>query len=282
MQIPNNLLRIIFMLSTIVAVTDCCSSRILFLREQTFNIIQQHKMQQYQQQQQQGNDHHQQVNEKYEQHVHSGTALSSENIFNKNHTNVNSDDDESPSGDEQSANDGLGKETSAHLDRPPPISKDDAVQPTKGSSDTSVLPTTKENIREKPAYGIFDLYYNIMRDVLSIPCTGQILTEFCLNGGRCFSYPIGNHTFPSCECADGYEGERCEWKTVNGVVVATSTLDSDQPKIRTARVIFSFPMLIFLTITYLFFGMAIVFKCQSPLRYKTAPHSSRAAGLLCT
>ncbi|XP_061390890.1 protein gurken [Musca vetustissima] len=277
MQIPNNLLRIIFMLSTIVAVTDCCSSRILFLREQTFNIIQQHKMQQHPQQ---NNDHHQPVNEKYEQHVYSGSAATAEKIFNKNHTNVNSDD-ESTSGDEQSANDGSGTETASHLDRPPPIINDNATgQTRKNSSDNAETITDPTVTREKSGFDYWDMYYSIMSNVLSIPCTGEFLTEFCLNGGRCFSYPIGNHSFFSCECADGYVGERCESK--NGVFVATSALDSNQPKILTARVVFSFPMLIFLTVTYLFFGMAIVFKCQSPLRYKYAPNNSRAAGLLCT
>ncbi|XP_058981254.1 protein gurken isoform X2 [Musca domestica] len=260
---------------------DCCSSRILFLREQTFNIIQQHKMQQYQQQ---GNDQQQPANEKYEQHVYGGSAVSGEKVFNKNHTTINSDD-ESTSGDEQSTNDGSGTETSAHIDRPPPIfdvNSDQTLKAPPVHGEVITDESAREKIGEKSGYPVLDFYYSIMSHVLSIPCTGQFLTEFCLNGGRCFSYPIGNHSFFSCECADGYVGERCESKHVNGVYGAASTLDSSQPKILTARVVFSFPMLIFLTVTYLFFGMVIVFKCQSPLRYKTAPHTSRAAGLLCT
>uniref|UniRef100_W8B0T3 Protein gurken n=1 Tax=Ceratitis capitata TaxID=7213 RepID=W8B0T3_CERCA len=44
MQISENLLRVIFMLSTIVAVTDCCSSRLLLLKEHTLQIVQQHRL----------------------------------------------------------------------------------------------------------------------------------------------------------------------------------------------------------------------------------------------
>lgn len=61
-----------------------------------------------------------------------------------------------------------------------------------------------------------DVYYTIMKDVLSFACTGQFLTDFCLNKGRCFRYPVGNQSFFSCECADGYVGERCESKSVRG------------------------------------------------------------------
>ncbi|XP_075149120.1 gurken [Haematobia irritans] len=279
MQIPKNLLRIIFMLSTIVAVTDCCSSRILFLKEQTFNIIQQHKMQQYQQ----SDDHPKPMSEKFEQHVFNSNTGSSDKIFTKNHTNVNVDD-ESSSGDEQTNADGSSTgENSAHLDRPPPavgIFNEESQQ--NPSEQFITDPAVREQLSDNKGYQLFDIYYTIMRDVLSFSCTGQFLTEFCLNGGRCFRYPVGNHSFFSCECADGYVGERCESKSVNGVFVPTSTLDIKQPKILTARVVFSFPMLIFLTVTYLFFGMAIVFKCQPPYRNKNSPHTSRAAGLLFT
>ncbi|XP_013101035.1 protein gurken [Stomoxys calcitrans] len=279
MQIPKNLLRVIFMLSTIVAVTDCCSSRILFLKEQTFNVIQQHKMQQYQ-----SDDQHQPMNEKFEQHVYNSNTGSSDKIFNKNHTNVNVDD-ESPSGDEQTNADGLSTaENSAHLDRPPPAGDGYADMPFEEPQSPSQFiadPAVREQLGDNKGYQLFDIYYTIMRDVLSFACTGQFLTEFCLNGGRCFRYPVGNHSFFSCECADGYVGERCESKSVNGVIVPTPGLDAKPPKILTARVVFSFPMLIFLSVTYLFFGMAIVFKCQPSFRHKNAPtHTSRAAGLL--
>lgn len=65
-------------------------------------------------------------------------------------------------------------------------------------------------------YTYNDVYYTIMKDVLSFACTGHFLTDFCLNQGRCFRYPVGNQSFFSCECADGYVGERCESKSVRG------------------------------------------------------------------
>ncbi|XP_065357126.1 protein gurken [Calliphora vicina] len=281
MQISKNLLRVIFMLSTIVAVTDCCSSRILFLKEQTFNIIQQHKMQQYQQY-----NGHQPTNEKYEQHVHGGHMGSEQINNNKHHTNINTDDE--TASEDQTA-EASGK------DRPPPQEKGggggdgaDALEPFgdfgKQISDLLLTDIAKQTKKpnENPGYQLIDIYQSIMDNVLSFACTGQFLTDFCLNGGRCFRVPMGNQSLFSCECADGYVGERCESKSVNGVFVPSSALDNRKPKILTARIVFSFPMLIFLTVIYLFFGMVIVFKCQPPFRAKYTPQSRRAAGLLFT
>ncbi|KNC29771.1 Protein gurken [Lucilia cuprina] len=285
MQISKNLLRVIFMLSTIVAVTDCCSSRILFLKEQTFNIIQQHKMQQYQQY----DDGRQPLNEKYEQHVYSNNGAGELINNNKHHININTDDE--TTSEDQTA-EASGK------DRPPPQSKGggrglEDIKPFgdlgKQISELLLADVAKQNKKhpvENPGYQLIDFYQSIMDNVLSFACTGQFLTDFCLNGGRCFRVPMGNQSLFSCECADGYVGERCESKSVNGVFVPSSALDQRKPKILTARVVFSFPMLIFLTVIYLFFGMLIVFKCQPPFRAKYTPQtsssSSRAAGLLFT
>lgn len=189
-------------------IADCCSSRIFLLKEQTFNIIQQHKLQQYQQ----NDDHHQPANEKFEQHVYNGSTGSSDKVFNRNRTDSNVDD-ESSSGDEQSNVDGSSSENSAHLDRPPPANGASyTTNVPHNPSDHITDPIVREQLGENKGYQLFDIYYSIMNDVLSFPCTGEFLTKFCLNGGRCFRYPVGNHSLFSCECADGYVGERCESK----------------------------------------------------------------------
>ncbi|KAM7351780.1 gurken [Cochliomyia hominivorax] len=283
MQISKNLLRVIFMLSTIVTVTDCCSSRILFLKEQTFNIIQQHKMQQYQQYN--GNEP---SNERYEQHVLGFNGGSDHNgNNNKHHININIDD-------EIASEDLLAESTGK--DRPPPQEKGGGagggigdIKPFgdfgKHLSELILADAARQNKKHNehnPGIQLLDIYESIMENVLSFACTGQFLTDFCLNGGRCFRVPLGNQSLFSCECADGYVGERCESKSVNGVFVPSSALDNRKPKILTARIVFSFPMLIFLTVIYLIFGMLIVFKCQPPFRAKYTPQTSRAAGLLFT
>ncbi|TMW48554.1 hypothetical protein DOY81_006366, partial [Sarcophaga bullata] len=259
----------------------CCSSRILFLKEQTFNIIQQHKMQQFQQYN--NNNEADATNEqKFEQQQQYSDVYAAEHQIS-----LNRDEDQiaevqvkdRPPPLESDGGGGGGAPTIAFPDFGKQLSElflTDAAAAATGKQQTKKL-------NDNPGYQLIDIYQSIMDNVLSFACTGQFLTDFCLNGGRCFRVPMGNQSLFSCECADGYVGERCESKSVNGVFVPTSALDNRKPKILTARIVFSFPMLIFLTIVYLFFGMAIVFKCQPPFRAKYPTQApSRAAGLLFT
>lgn len=52
-------------------------------------------------------------------------------------------------------------------------------------------------------------------NALVIPCIEQYEAEFCLNGGRCFNVTVASFSIPSCECATGFMGERCEQKYLN-------------------------------------------------------------------
>ncbi|CAO1381744.1 unnamed protein product [Diamesa serratosioi] len=51
-------------------------------------------------------------------------------------------------------------------------------------------------------------------------CLGLHEEVFCLNGGKCFNYTMLNDPaavlFLSCECAEGFIGERCESKYWEG------------------------------------------------------------------
>ena len=121
-------------------------------------------------------------------------------------------------------------------DRPPPL-ESDVIGGGGGSVAPSIFPDfgkqlselfltdaaaanarkqQTKKLNENPGYQLMDIYQSIMDNVLSFACTGQFLTDFCLNGGRCFRVPMGNQSLFSCECADGYVGERCESKSVNG------------------------------------------------------------------
>lgn len=44
--------------------------------------------------------------------------------------------------------------------------------------------------------------------------------NYCLNGGKCYNFTIANSTMPTCECADGFMGERCESKYLDGTYLS--------------------------------------------------------------
>ncbi|XP_058064255.1 protein spitz-like [Anopheles bellator] len=51
-------------------------------------------------------------------------------------------------------------------------------------------------------------------------CSPLFEENYCLNGGQCYNFTIANSTMPTCECADGYMGERCESKYLDGTYLS--------------------------------------------------------------
>lgn len=47
-------------------------------------------------------------------------------------------------------------------------------------------------------------------------CPPTYATWYCLNGATCFTVKIGESLLYNCECADGYMGQRCEFKDLDG------------------------------------------------------------------
>ncbi|XP_076365864.1 protein spitz-like [Tachypleus tridentatus] len=47
-------------------------------------------------------------------------------------------------------------------------------------------------------------------------CPEAYAKWYCLNGATCFSVKIGESILYNCECADGYMGQRCEFKDLDG------------------------------------------------------------------
>ncbi|XP_064458488.1 protein spitz-like isoform X2 [Ornithodoros turicata] len=47
-------------------------------------------------------------------------------------------------------------------------------------------------------------------------CPEAYAKWYCLNGATCFSIKIGESILYNCECADGYMGQRCEFKDLDG------------------------------------------------------------------
>lgn len=333
------------MLSTIVAVTDCCSSRLLLLKEHTLQIVQQHRLhhsqsddydyehegyEQLQQQQREQRQQQQQQQQKISQYVditksdidfiknykdeHTRSTNEDENEENSTETeilrgamqlgNFGSDSFESLLGifdaaafDTTSTTTTTTRMTTASISstfRPsttPPTTAAttvtqqssraegavsitqrerafevvDVSQSTDSSSTTMTIPTTA-TIASSVDGDVESVMNDLktVRDLLSLPCSGQFNTEFCLNRGRCFRYPIGNDTIHSCICADGYIGERCESKSMNGSFIPSIAGAGKKQKILMARIVFSFPMLVALSVIYIIVGAAIVFKRSVP------------------
>ncbi|XP_053662385.1 protein gurken-like [Anopheles marshallii] len=51
-------------------------------------------------------------------------------------------------------------------------------------------------------------------------CSQLFEENYCLNGGKCYNFTIANSTMPTCECADGFMGERCESKYLDGTYLS--------------------------------------------------------------
>lgn len=51
------------------------------------------------------------------------------------------------------------------------------------------------------------------------PCPEAYAKWYCLNGAQCFSVKIGESVLYNCECADGYMGQRCEFKDLDGTYI---------------------------------------------------------------
>lgn len=47
-------------------------------------------------------------------------------------------------------------------------------------------------------------------------CPEAYAKWYCLNGATCFFVRIGESILYNCECADGYMGQRCEFKDLEG------------------------------------------------------------------
>ncbi|CAL4062324.1 unnamed protein product, partial [Meganyctiphanes norvegica] len=51
---------------------------------------------------------------------------------------------------------------------------------------------------------------------LTYACPPAYAAWYCLNGATCFTVKIGDSILYNCECADGFMGQRCEFKDLDG------------------------------------------------------------------
>ncbi|XP_050072255.1 protein gurken-like [Anopheles maculipalpis] len=102
----------------------------------------------------------------------------------------------------------------------------DAGGPGRGISSTSTgNPANKANGggRDDPAPGGSGVRVGNAKDQLLMrmgKCSQLFEENYCLNGGKCYNFTIANSTMPTCECADGFMGERCESKYLDGTYLS--------------------------------------------------------------
>ncbi|EDX04250.1 GD22401 [Drosophila simulans] len=271
MQIPfTRIFKVIFVLSTIVAVTDCCSSRILLLREHTLKIVQH-----------QHSHMHEHAHELQQQIQETAVELlnrlelqrkkleaSAQEEADQLHpdTDPNPDSgDQLPNADDSIAADpeqdgvNLGSSTDTWLgsESSTPITDSETVttpetvthtgEPPPDPSSSSTPDSTTPNPNDKET------------EIQMLPCSEAYNTSFCLNGGHCFQHPMVNNTvFHSCLCVNDYDGERCAYKSWNGDYIYSPP--TAQRKVRMAHIVFSFPVLLMLSSLYVLFAAVFMLR----------------------
>ncbi|XP_043654532.1 protein gurken [Drosophila teissieri] len=279
MQIPfTRIFKVIFVLSTIVAVTDCCSSRILLLREHTLKIVQH----QHSHMHEHAHELQQQIQEtavellnrlELQRKQLEASAQEEADQLHPDTDTTPDTGDQLPTTDDSNVADPeqdaviIGSstatwfasasstpitesetvttpETVTHTGEPPP---DHSSSSTPGS--TTPSPNDKET------------------EIQMLPCSEAYNTSFCLNGGHCFQHPMVNNTvFHSCLCVNDYDGERCAYKSWNGDYVYSPP--TAQRKVRMAHIVFSFPVLIMLSSLYVLFAAVFMLRNVPDYRRK--------------
>ncbi|EDW11621.1 protein gurken [Drosophila mojavensis] len=309
--------QVIFVLSTIVAVTDCCSSRILLLRQQTLQI-EEHVVQlvnQLELQQQLNLDGEPSATNIFadtaqmlqvssaldidgelatiatterdsniEPWFHDeetttttatkttmpitttrSTAISSTTVS----ATVNTMPTGEPPPDEstlQLATDAAISEASETLQTTTMITttttkkKTDATTPEAETATAGTVAATTTTATTVTTASTDDLSFKL-------PCSNTYMKYFCLNGGNCFRWAESENGFSYCVCAVGFVGERCDSKTENGVYVPLRP-STPEPQLKTAHIVFSFPMLMLLSTIYVLFGAVFMLRNVSAQRRK--------------
>ncbi|XP_050098964.1 protein gurken-like [Anopheles aquasalis] len=107
-------------------------------------------------------------------------------------------------------------------------------------------------------------------------CSQLFEDNYCLNGGQCYNFTIANSTMPTCECADGFMGERCESKYLDGTY-----LSMRKPKIQieTAGMYYGafLAMMVVLGVFYYLHWLGVGARVFAlPTGYRRVPTEARA------
>nr|XP_017022467.1 protein gurken isoform X1 [Drosophila kikkawai] len=238
-----HILKVIFVLSTIVSVTDCCSSRILLLREHTLKIVQhQHDYHMH--------EHAHELQQKIEEtavkmlnqlelqrhQLEASAQDAAEELRQDADTDTESDPNPDPDKDKLYAEPFEEATEAGNLAQEAAILGSTTatwLTASSSSSETVTMTTTVATDTgdsrpiEQSSSNPLDLSTPRPEDkgtnrtneteVQMLPCSEEYNASFCLNGGHCFRHPMVNNTvFHSCICVNDYDGERCAYKSWNG------------------------------------------------------------------
>ncbi|XP_030079090.1 protein gurken [Drosophila hydei] len=309
--------KVIFVLSTIVAVTDCCSSRILLLRQQTLQI-EEHVVQlvnQLELQQQLNIDGQPSATDVFADTAQMLQMSSALNIDGELATIATTERD-SNIGVEPWFNDEETTTTTTTITTPttttrsteissttisatvntmatgepppddstPQLATDAGISQANEALQTTTMATTTTTATAAAATITAAAATAATTQTLSttmtttmtttntedlsfkLPCSNTYMKYFCLNGGNCFRWAESENGFSYCVCAVGFVGERCDSKTENGVYVPLRP--TTEPQLKTARIVFSFPMLMLLSTIYVLFGAVFMLRNVSAQRRK--------------
>ncbi|XP_053683621.1 protein gurken-like [Sabethes cyaneus] len=81
-------------------------------------------------------------------------------------------------------------------------------------------------------------------------CSLLFEENYCLNGGKCYNFTIANSTMPTCECADGFMGERCESKYLDGTYLS---MRKSKIHIETASIYYGAALALIVVLILLYF-----------------------------
>ncbi|KAH8249021.1 hypothetical protein KR032_005181 [Drosophila birchii] len=286
-----HILKVIFVLSTIVAVTDCCSSRILLLREHTLKIVQhQHDFHMH--------EHAHELQQKIEEtavqmlnelelqrhQLEASAQDAAEELRQDADTDTEPDLKLDPDKDKLYAESVEAATEAGNLAQEADIfGSSTATWLTHRSSDPTAFSSTSETVTtttvatdtgdsppidqsssnpldsSTPRPDDKGTNRTNETEVQMLPCSEEYNASFCLNGGHCFRHPMVNNTFfHSCICVNDYDGERCAYKSWNGDYVYTPpTLHR---KVRMAQFVLTFPVLIMLSSLYVLFAAVFMLR----------------------
>ncbi|XP_016945557.3 protein gurken [Drosophila suzukii] len=284
MQIPfTRIFEVIFVLSTIVVVTNCCSSRILLLREHTLKIVQH----QHSHMHEHAHELQQQIQEtavellnrlelQRKQLENSAQEEAAEQLRPETDPNeetetqqpIVEEDADSEAMDPAEETDALESSTASWLisDSSTPIAASETVTTPETVTHTGEPPPDQSS-SSQPTVSSTPTPLNKETEIQMLPCSEAYNTSFCLNGGHCFQHPMVNNTvFHSCLCVNDYDGERCAYKSWNGDYVYTPS--TVQRKVRMAHIVCSFPVLIMLSSLYVLFAAVFMLRNVPDYRRK--------------
>jgi len=86
--------------------------------------------------------------------------------------------------------------------------------------------------------------------IQTFTCPPEYNELYCLNGANCFTIKIGPNILYNCECSDGYMGQRCEFKDLDGSYIPSRRRELLEQAGITSTVVILILFIIFLIVYF--------------------------------